>query len=121
MGRVADAALGSLYRQAAMFVLPSPDEGLGLVFLEAMSAGTPCVAARGAAEEIITDGVHGFIVDPEDAGMVSERIVRLFRDEPARTRMGSAAARHARERYSEAPFAARAAEWLDLQPVPVAC
>ena len=63
-GRVSDEALGALYEQCRFFVMPSRDEGFGLVFLEAMRAAKPCIGAAGAAAEIIEHGVTGFIVDP---------------------------------------------------------
>ena len=53
-GFVSEATLAELYRRAAVFVMPSLGEGFGLVYLEAMRAGKPCVAARGsAAEEVV--------------------------------------------------------------------
>ncbi len=56
-GFVSEATLAELYRRSAAFVMPSRGEGFGLVYLEAMRAGRPCVAARGgAAEEVVVDG-----------------------------------------------------------------
>jgi glycosyltransferase involved in cell wall biosynthesis len=120
-GRIGDDALAALYRDAAMFVMPSRNEGLGLVFLEAMRSATPCIAAPGAAQEIIDDGINGRIVDPDDAGALVDTIVRLFVDEPARDLMGEAARRSVMERFRPDVFAARARELLGLQGVPVTC
>src|SRR4030095_17156021 len=53
LGRVDDELLAELYRRAAFFVMPSPREGFGLVHLEAMRAGKPCIAAHGSADEVI--------------------------------------------------------------------
>ena len=53
LGRVDDDRLDELYRECRLFVMPSRDEGFGLVFLEAMRAGKPCIGGRGAASEII--------------------------------------------------------------------
>src|SRR6185436_3111578 len=66
LGRVDEPTLASLYRDATFFAMPSPDEEFGLVYLEAMRASTPCIAVHGAAEEIITDGHDGLIVDAGD-------------------------------------------------------
>ena len=42
-GRISDDALADLYARCRIFVMPSRDEGFGLVFLEAMRAGKPTV------------------------------------------------------------------------------
>jgi len=52
---------------ASLFVLPSMTEGLPLTVLEAMACGTPVMAFRGGSvEEIIEDGVTGFVVGDLD-------------------------------------------------------
>src|SRR4030095_11992245 len=83
-GRVDGATLAPLYRDAAFFVMPSTDEGFGLVYLEAMSASIPCIAARGAAEEIISDGHDGLIVDAANRDSLVAAMVRLFVDRDTR-------------------------------------
>ena len=92
LGRVDAARLAALYRDATFFVMPSTDEGFGLVYLEAMSASTPCIAARGAAEEIITDGRDGLIVDAGDRDSLVAAMVRLLMEPDTRARLASAAA-----------------------------
>jgi glycosyltransferase involved in cell wall biosynthesis len=53
------------------------EEPFGLVFIEAMAAGTPVVAyARGAAPEIIEDGVTGYLVNPTDKQLRGNFIVK---------------------------------------------
>jgi phosphatidylinositol alpha-1,6-mannosyltransferase len=94
-GRVSDDALGALYGQCRFFVMPSRDEGFGLVFLEAMRAAKPCIGGAGAAAEIIEHGVTGFVVDPASRDALAAAVLRLY-DEPATcARMGAAG----RERF----------------------
>jgi phosphatidylinositol alpha-1,6-mannosyltransferase len=114
-GVVSAVRLETLYRQAAVFAMPSSNEGFGLVFVEAMRAGTPCVAVRGAAEEIIDDGVTGEIVAPDDDDALARALVRLLVDPVRRQRMG-AAARAAASRFDSAGFAGRLHALLDLAP-----
>ena len=92
-GVATGARLAELYRRAAFFVMPSRQEGFGLVYLEAMTAGLPCIAAPGAAEEIVEHGVSGLIVDPRQPGALASAIVRLFADPGSRAAMGRAARR----------------------------
>jgi len=52
---------------ADVFVLPSFTEGFGLVYLEAMRAGTPIIAtSNGGAKEVLVDGKEALFVDPGD-------------------------------------------------------
>jgi glycosyltransferase involved in cell wall biosynthesis len=106
-GAVPGDRLAALYRDAALFVMPSEGEGFGIVYLEAMRAGTPCVAGPGAAAEIITDGVDGLIVDPADGDAVARAVVRLFVDPELRRRLGAAAARRVFAEFTPERFSVR--------------
>jgi len=107
LGPVTAARLSALYRDATCFVMPSAGEGFGIVFLEAMRAGTPCVAGPGAAEEIITDGHDGVIVDPARPDDLAEAVARLFLDAPYRGRLGAAARDCVARRFTADRLAAR--------------
>ena len=51
-------------RRATIFALPSRYEGLGCVYLEAMSAGRPVIACLGQGiEEVIEPGVNGCLIE----------------------------------------------------------
>jgi glycosyltransferase involved in cell wall biosynthesis len=65
LGVVSDARLDALYRDAASLVYPSLYEGFGLPVLEAMSRGTPVVAARASSvPEVLGDA--GVLLEPGD-------------------------------------------------------
>ncbi|HSF44332.1 MAG TPA: glycosyltransferase family 4 protein [Thermoanaerobaculia bacterium] len=90
-GFVSEATLAELYRRCAALVMPSRGEGFGLVYLEAMRAGKPCVAARGsAAEEIVVDGGTGLLVDPDDRQELARALAGLARDPAGARLMGEA-------------------------------
>lgn len=67
VGYLQGLELASAYASADAFVFPSRTETLGLVLLEAMAAGCPVVAARsGGIPDIVTDGVNGYLFEPDD-------------------------------------------------------
>jgi 1,2-diacylglycerol 3-alpha-glucosyltransferase len=105
---------GSLPRDEAVrcaadadaLLFPSITDTQGLVVLEAMASGTPCVAARsGAVAGLIEDGVNG-VIAAHDAAAFAEAVVSLLRDPQRRTRMGEAARRTA-QGYSAQAMAKR--------------
>jgi len=68
-----------LLRAADVVLLPSTNEGLPLVILEAQAAGVPVIAAPTAGiPEIIEDGKTGFLVEADDAVGYAARIELLM-------------------------------------------
>jgi len=62
------------------------------VVLEAMAAARPVLAVRvRGIEELVADGVTGFIVEPDDPGALSGRADQLLRDSARRRQLGQAA------------------------------
>lgn len=90
-GYVSDDQRAALYERAWVFALPSQGEGFGLVYLEAMARQLPCIASRqDAGQEVVQDGVTGYLVDQADIGGLGERLIALLTDEQARRAMGRA-------------------------------
>ncbi len=79
-GFVPDDALNQLYNQAAVFAMPSFDEGFGLPALEAMACGAPVVVSAGNSLEEIVGGA-GPCVDPLDVGALAQAMDRILLDE----------------------------------------
>ena len=95
-------------------VLPSRSEGMSNALLEYMAAGRPIVAtAVGAAPELIEDGVHGLLVPPGDAARLAEAINRLLSEPRLARRLGEAARRRARDRYSREAMVGRFTEFYE--------
>lgn len=85
LGDSSQAELASEYNRADVFCLPSVQEGFGIVFLEAMAAGKPIVAARAAATpEVVTEGI---LVKPDDPQQLAEALVMLHRNASLRDRL----------------------------------
>ncbi len=79
-GKMSDIDLDAAYRKADLFLLPSLQEddyfeGFGLVFIEANARGTPCIGGNtGGCPEAISDGMSGYVCDPEDAKGIAARM-----------------------------------------------
>lgn len=66
--------VSQLMRQSRLFVLPSIEEGQGVVLVEAMASGTPCVGSRvGGIPDVITPEV-GKLVEPRNIKSLAEAI-----------------------------------------------
>ena len=86
IGDVTQRQLAAEYQQADIFCLPSVQEGFGIVFLEAMAAGKPIVAARSAAVPEVVQ--HGCLVEPDNAEALAAAIETLYFDAELRMRLG---------------------------------
>jgi glycosyltransferase involved in cell wall biosynthesis len=86
------AALPTLYASCDLFCYASTTETLGLVVLEAMSAGLPVVAApAGGVADHLRDGVNGLAYQPHDAAAMASAMVALATDATRRASLATAA------------------------------
>ena len=89
------------YGGANFFVYPSRHEGMPNALLEAMSAGLPALATRIAGnEELVEEGVTGYLVPSEDVAALRERLAQLIDDAQMRQQMGAAGQRKAQSEYT---------------------
>ena len=121
VGKADRARLVALYREGSLFVLPSLFEPFGLVLLEAMGNGLPCVASACCAiPELVQDGVNGMLAKPGDAGALAEALVSLLADTERAAAMGRAGHAAVMERHTwehvgdRMRRALRAASWERL-------
>jgi len=85
-------SLAWYYSQGSILVLPSLEEGLAFVLPQAMACGLPVIASTNTgAEDLIEDGVEGFIVPIRDPAMIRSRIEWMIDNPRRREEMGVAA------------------------------
>ena len=89
------------WQRARVAVLTSASEGMPVSLMEAAACAVPAVAtAVGGVPELVEDGVTGFLASPGDADAVAQRLRSVLRDREFARRMGAAARRRVRERFS---------------------
>ena len=106
------AALVAFYQSLDVFVIPSHQEGLAVVGVEAMACGLPIVSTRcrGPAD-YVKEGETGLFAD-FDASDMADRIQSLLEDTTLRARFGQAALAHVRANNSPEAFRANVASHL---------
>ena len=78
--KVTDDDLKEWYSRMKILVLPSIEEGMPAVVLEAMACGTIVVATPvGGLPDIIIDGVSGFLISGHEPSSIAEGVLRAFR------------------------------------------
>lgn len=89
------------YLESSLLVLPSRSEGFGMVLIEAMECGVPCVAfdCPSGPGDIIKDGEDGFLIKPNDLKAFEEKLQLLMENKELRKKMGKAARENVK-RYS---------------------
>jgi len=114
LGKLPHEQLPEYYAAADLFVGPSvvdrsgDTEGLGVVFIEAASAGLAIVGTSvGGISDVLINEVTGIAVEPDQPEALADAIDRLLGDEPLRRRLGTAARQHALSQFSWSQVAAR--------------
>ncbi|WP_043531310.1 glycosyltransferase family 4 protein [Litchfieldella xinjiangensis] len=92
--------LPGLFTALDIVCIPSRNEAFGLTVIEAMAAGKAIVGSASGAIPEILDERCGRLADPADPDAWAKAMAELARDTELRERLGSAASRVARERFS---------------------
>ncbi len=92
IGAVPQSELHKYYSQGSVFVLPSIEEGLGMVQLQAMVCGLPVVCTiNTGGSDIIRDKVDGFVIPVRDVNALKEKIFYLYKNPDVLKKMGQSA------------------------------
>jgi glycogen synthase len=95
LGWIGDDVLHSLYRIADLCVVPSIYEPFGLVALEAMASGCPCIVAdTGGLREVVPDERVGLRFRSRDSDSLATMVERVLCDDALRERLVAEASEH---------------------------
>ena len=112
-------SLAVIYKDADIFLLPSRDEGMANVLLEAMAAGLPVIGTSvSGTAEVIRDQRDGVTVPPENADALAAAIAELIRDERRREILGRSARARVESSYS---WSTSAAQWVEVLEKSMQC
>lgn len=111
-GALGSSKLAAAYRDCDLFTLPSQGEGFGIVFLEAMSHGKPCLGAHsGGIPEVIDHGRDGYLVRYGNVHEIATRIRELSENRNLTAAFSQRAYEKVRDKYL---FTNMLANWRDL-------
>jgi len=100
-GFVGHEDLRVLYSACDIFVLPSFEEGFGIVLTEAMASGKPLVATDvGGIPMQVRDGWNGFLVEPGNDKQLAEKSLYLISHVVDREQMGRNSRMLAEKRFN---------------------
>lgn len=93
LGHLPQSELPALYARSAALIIPSTEEGLGLVGVEAALCETPSIAyASGGLTDVVRDGATGWLVPTGDVAALAHAIDGVV-ERPTQARAYGAAAR----------------------------
>jgi glycosyltransferase involved in cell wall biosynthesis len=110
-GQLSQSALPPIYQRAAAVVLPSVDEGLGLVAVEALLCETPVVAFdSGGLRDVIQNEKTGLLVKPGDRAALAAALDDLLARDGRGSQLGKAGRLYALSAFAPESAARRYAE-----------
>ena len=106
IGALSMTELRQAYSRAHVVLLPSRNEGLPNVALEAMATGRPVIATSvGGLVEVVHEGMNGLLVPPRDAAGLADALLRVAMDPDCLGRMGSQARSYVERHFNATAFA----------------
>ncbi|MGB6134008.1 MAG: glycosyltransferase family 4 protein [Acidobacteriaceae bacterium] len=113
VGPVPQAELPAIMSGSHVIVLPSIQDGFGMVMAQAMACGCPVISSRHTGgEDLFADGVEGFVVPIRSPEAIAERLQQLADDPALRQRMSEAALERVRHIGGWREYGERWAELL---------
>lgn len=91
------------YENSSLFLFTSRFEGFGLVLVEAMQCGVPCISfdCTYGPSDIIDNGINGYLIDNGNVEEFAKATLKLIEDDELRKKMGKAAIEKAKQYLPE--------------------
>jgi Glycosyl transferases group 1 len=107
LGRLSPAQVGELLRDAAVLVVPSWEEGLGLPGIEALASGAALATTdTKGGRDYALDGETALVTPPRRPDLLADSVIRLLRERELRDRLARHGAAHVLATYPPWPEAA---------------
>jgi glycosyltransferase involved in cell wall biosynthesis len=99
------------YSQGSVFVMPSIQEGLAMVQVQAMACGLPLICTTNTGgEDLISEGKEGFVIPIRDVEALKEKILFFYEDRDRCKQMGEAAKRKVQQSFTWDDYGQRVVE-----------
>jgi len=93
--------INNIMRTIDLLILPSLWEGFGIVLIEAMAAGKPCITTQiSSMPEIVENNISGIVVQPEDSSSIAQACIKILSDKELGNKMGVEGKRIVKEKFS---------------------
>lgn len=104
--------IDKLMQKSSIYLMTSHTESFGIVLIEAMSHGIPCIAYDSAegAREIINSGENGYLIKHRNQKIMIKKIIDLIKSRDERIRLG----KNARNSVTKYTSEAVGEEWFTL-------
>ena len=115
LGKVSEQTKADLLKKCRCLVMPSQGEGFGLVYLEAMRVGRPClVSTLDAGREVVNPPEAGLAVDPNDKAELTDALLRLLGDSSEWRNWSISARQRYEQNYTAGHFQERLVKAMSL-------
>jgi len=111
---ISDEILKEYFKRCEIFVMPSIQEGFGLVFIEAMYYRKPVIGCeQGGVMDIIENGINGYLIEENNSNQLSEYIIKLLTDKEIYTYLAFNAEKTVHEKFIFNTFEEKITNLLD--------
>ena len=111
-GFISQEEIGELLKNASLYLMTSFTESFGIVLIEAMSYGVPCLAYKSAegACDLIEEGKNGYLIEDRDPDKMAIKILEVMKDSKKRKELG----KNAREKSLNYSTDVVKSQWIKL-------